>query len=648
MDGVMPRIGRNAKGRWIGVIAIATSAVFLASYDLSAQPTPEVDSPQPAKAAKTAKGNPSELAGATLPTPETMRFFGVRPGASNAEEVRKLWGEPVKTWTDEGGDHWRFTREPFQYVDLDFDDEIVRSVRIAPRKGIAVEPLETQLEITDFEPVERDAEGEARGLSYPERGVFLGYQAQAPGVMDAPAGRIAESGASTAKDATRPLIDEITLGVLDARAFLARAESRRDASPGQALADAKIASGLAPENLPAREITRDLSSMLGQGDDALAQAEAIASREGSDLEDRLIYYRQLANRGRIHEALDLFERIEPGEASPLARVYGLYFEADFALEDSDDRAERAIEIRAEAMDFVRPLLESESESTRRAAIEALLEGLLGTADDIAWGSYRQKEVVVPKWLAKAEQLVEEGIASGILAADWRRRIATRSVAIVAGMRGDYNAEAEVSKALTLGRDAFEKAKDPLTARAIAWELGAAMYHAVRIDLAREEPRSALEHGGLATLYLEKGAVDRQLSGDEAYLWGKLYYHFGSIYVSERSFHEQATQWYDKARPLLTRPLDESRSADIADQGETLVAMAVSYWTVGRARQAIELTELGAGLLERAVNEGLVEREALVIPYANLASMHRKQGNDAAAVEYDGLAKRSETDGSLTR
>jgi hypothetical protein len=54
-------------------------------------------------------------------------------------------------------------------------------------------------------------------------------------------------------------------------------------------------------------------------------------------------------------------------------------------------------------------------------------------------------------------------------------------------------------------------------------------------------------------------------------------------------------------------------------------MAVSYWETGDRQRAYELTTAGAELVEQAVAEGFLAREALEVPKNNYLAMARALG-----------------------
>jgi tetratricopeptide (TPR) repeat protein len=88
---------------------------------------------------------------------------------------------------------------------------------------------------------------------------------------------------------------------------------------------------------------------------------------------------------------------------------------------------------------------------------------------------------------------------------------------------------------------------------------------------------------------------------------------------------------------MEEPIPHTAMADIGRQGETFVSMAVSYWEVGQTDEALRLTQQGLKLVEQAVEEEILERSALAIPYNNLADMHRQLGDEDKATSYAEMA-----------
>ena len=85
----------------------------------------------------------------------------------------------------------------------------------------------------------------------------------------------------------------------------------------------------------------------------------------------------------------------------------------------------------------------------------------------------------------------------------------------------------------------------------------------------------------------------------------------------------------------------SALAHPARHGEAFVSMGVSYWEAGNRNEAMRLTEQGIKLMEQAIEAHLLNKTALAIPYSNLASMCREQGQEQQAKQFAILAARCE-------
>jgi len=171
-------------------------------------------------------------------------------------------------------------------------------------------------------------------------------------------------------------------------------------------------------------------------------------------------------------------------------------------------------------------------------------------------------------------------------------------------------------------------------------LGMALYDALQTFQMRNDHSSALKYGELAVQYLS--AADPQRSPATEYLLGRLYFRLGAVYSLRQKDHRSAVAWFDKAVPLLEKPLPPEAAADIGRHGETFVSMGVSYWEIGKREKALALTRRGVELMEQAVRQGTTDTTALAVPYGNLSAMHRQLGAAAEADKYQALAARART------
>jgi tetratricopeptide (TPR) repeat protein len=148
---------------------------------------------------------------------------------------------------------------------------------------------------------------------------------------------------------------------------------------------------------------------------------------------------------------------------------------------------------------------------------------------------------------------------------------------------------------------------------------------------RQQFDSALRYGKLAVTYLEQGRPGRQVTANDSFMLGRLYYRLGALHAQRLGEHDEAVVWFERALPLLDRSTEAS--AEPGRRGEELVTAAVSYWNTRQRDKALAMTTRGIKLLERAVEQGDLEKEILSTPYANLAAMHEQLGDRVQAASY---------------
>jgi tetratricopeptide (TPR) repeat protein len=157
------------------------------------------------------------------------------------------------------------------------------------------------------------------------------------------------------------------------------------------------------------------------------------------------------------------------------------------------------------------------------------------------------------------------------------------------------------------------------------------------DDMRRDSRHSLTNSTLTVTYLEQGAKTRAETPDDVFLLGRMYYRIGSLHAVQRQDHATAVTWYEKAVPMLSRPLPSSQASLQGRYGEWLVSMGISFWEVGRREDALKLTDEGTRHVEEAVGKNLLDRQALAVPYSNLSAMHNQLGHTREAEEFAELA-----------
>ena len=303
--------------------------------------------------------------------------------------------------------------------------------------------------------------------------------------------------------------------------------------------------------------------------------------------------------------------------------------------------EQSMRKHMQAIKMSEPLISSPKYSERRAAKEVLLDAHLAVAHDIGWGRWQQKPKVVPKWIERAAVFADDLVAHEQASPLLQLRVHEQALAALAGINQPPDPGVWLRGLSELGQKLYDQSTDPPFQAHLAWRMGVALSDAVEIEATRLKLDRALAWGTKALECFDKGEVAGKQLAAHDYLRGRLCYRLGAIFAVQKSEHERAIAWYDRAVPLLETPVPPA-AVDCGKQGETFVSIAVSYWETNNRREALRLTNEGVKLMEQATHEGLLEKSALAVPYSNLASMHEQLGDVQEARKYSELASRHES------
>jgi tetratricopeptide (TPR) repeat protein len=297
---------------------------------------------------------------------------------------------------------------------------------------------------------------------------------------------------------------------------------------------------------------------------------------------------------------------------------------------------KAIQYHMQAVKAADALAADRHPAIRVAAKEVLLDAHLGAAHDIAWGTWKEKEKAVAKWLSLAEGFAQDLVQNEGSSEEHRFRVYTRALAACVRMGGSLDPAKWAELAVRTGEQLIATCDDPLRKSQLQWDLGMALYDALQIYQTRNDHDTALKYGEWAVEYLERSDRQEQ-SPKNSYLLGRLYFRLGAVYAIRDQNHRVAITWFDKAVPLLEKPTPGTSFKDPGRHGETFVSMGVSYWESGQRERAVALTQRGIKLMNEAVKQGSLEESALAVPYENLASMHRRLGSDEKAERFEEMA-----------
>ncbi len=585
------------------VIAVAPKA-----EDAALQPVPDPLGADPADL------GPVEI--------EVASFKGVTPGQSTAEEVEASWGAPKQVQRRDDTLMQLYAVEPFDRVEVRYFRNTISSIVVRFQEPFPVNPVAQQLGMANVRPVlVSDELGAILGQAYPERGVLFSF---AP---------------SSADDNGARKVSEIILEPITADPFVLRAETNLDSNYRACRMDLEQAIELQPSNARAHWLLCRALTAMGEFDKAVAAGGKAVKLRPSDPQYRVTRAQILGQSGKLEEAIqEAKQAVALGEKRPHIKARALCLAGDLMASGPKPDYGQAIQHHMEAVITAEPLAASRHPAIRRAAKEALIDAHLGAAYDVAWGKWQQKERSVNRWLDGAKDWADDLVANDQGSRKYRFRVGTRGLAACVGMRGALDPRPWAEEVIRVGEALIAASEDPFRKAQLQWDLGMALYDALQIYQMRNEHDTALKFGELAIEYLEKGNRQR-LSATSNYLLGRLYFRLGAIHAIRDENHRVAITWFDKAVPLLKKPIPQEARADLGRHGEAFVSMAVSYWQSGQRDKAVDLTHTGVKLMEEAVKQGLLTAEALAVPYNNLASMLRHLGEDDEADGFQEMAER---------
>lgn len=553
--------------------------------------------------------------------PEPASLKGIQPGHSSQADLDELWDVPKELEQIEGGQRRIYRLEPFEAVEVEVYKGVVKSILVNLRKPLAADALARDLKLGFIEPViVASPEGDALGQAFPERGVLFTFDPAAPKQFHA-----------------QMPVRQIVLERIQPESFVLRAELNMGKNYRRALADLQQALKLSPDDVRARWLQAQVAAAAGSYQEAVDALEQVIARDPERPEYRLALAKVLSQSGRTDQAVEAMTAAIPKLADgTLAKA-----EAQLLLGQMKGTAvppdwKGSMEQCQAAAKTAQALLKGEAQVDRPRAAQVALEGTVGVAVSIAWGPWKGKEQVVPKWLDKAAALIAAPLSDEQQAAA-KYLLARKSLAAYVGMEADPPSDAWVKTVLEYGEKQVDAAADPLQRAATSWELGTALHDALQCQLTAEQYDAAVEYGAKAVHYLEQGlSAQKHVPGNE-YLLGRACFRLGSAYVAGKSDLPTAMIWFEKALPLLDKPLPPGADEDVGRQGETFVCIGVASWQSGKKEVGLDLVVKGMELMHTAVEKDLLDASDMIIPCRNLSMMYRGLGNNEKADQAQKLA-----------
>ncbi|MGC3970307.1 MAG: tetratricopeptide repeat protein [Pirellulales bacterium] len=552
---------------------------------------------------------------------EPVDFNGVLLGESTLDEVMQSWGQPLKQAGSGANVKLTYQIDPFAGVEVTFVNSKATAVVVDlgdmfPPSDVA---KELSLDMSDAVAY-LDSQGRELGLVFPERGVSMRYD----------------------DGSAEPRIAQIGLDRVTARPFVMRAERRRIDRPTAALVDLATALVLNPEEAKAHWLRGRILAAAGRPKEALAAVEAALKIDAKSAEYILSRAGLLADQGLFDAALKDNETVLAGtQKLPHYQARAWKQRGDLLADGPEPDMDAALDAHSRAIRIAESLIEDPTSTVRREAKQTLIEAHLAVADDIAWGDFQSKEAAAGRWLAKAESLAKQAVMEDGLTPYLVLEVYQRGLSACVGTPGCVDPLDWAERLQRTSNAALKDCQDPLKRRQIQFDAGLGLYDALQALHARGDIENALRFGTVAVEMIQAGRLGRDETPIDAYRFGRLYFRIGSLYAVNKEDHKRAIEWFDRASPLLERPLPDAAAADRGRQGETLVSMGISYWTVGKRERALHLTDVGTRFMQRAVSEGMLNPAAMGVAYSNLAVMHDGLGDQTTGRRFQEMAARAE-------
>ena len=559
-------------------------------------------------------------------TIRSLKFRGVLVGESTEAELLDLWGQPFKTYADAAGKTLKYRIAPFRQVDVTFVGDSMSSILIHLEDALEPRHCASELRITKITPVPvPDEEGRVIGMVFPERGVMLSFDA-----------RYSEH-----------LVSKIQLEPISPEPFLLRAEYDYRYDYSNNMRDIDQALAMNSRFGRAHWVKSERLLEIGRFHDALDAVNKALHYSPESTRYRLTKAKIMAINGDYDVALREAKLIlDMDGVHPVIKADAELLVGNIYSTKAPGRFKQAMNHHLAAIELGSQMVNDARFEVRRKAKEILVDTHLAVARDISLGEYDRQDQVVPKWLSRASAIVDEYVSRDDGDPSLRLKVYRQMLATAADLRAEGDPGSLIRKMSELGRKLVSDATDPQNQGRLEWMLGTGLAEAVRLQRLRGEQADAMQLADDALVLFQQSAKRRQSTPEQRHIVGRLYFHVGSLHAVHRKDHDEAVSWYRKAEPLLDDETPPALLADAGTYGEMFVSMGVSYWQTGQRNTAIDLTEMGTDILQRAVVDGVLDPTALAIPYSNLATMHQKTGNETDAQAFAELASSIKSDEPL--
>ena len=553
-------------------------------------------------------------------------FQEITPGETTVAEIEESLGQPLDQLMQ--GDSLTFVYKvgPFPRVEFVTQDDVVSTIVIHLAKPTTPNEVARELGLGDFAPATVVGEtGEELGQVYPERGVVFSFPPEG--------GR---------------KVSQLMLTTIAAESFVLRARGNRYGHE-RARADLDYAIELDSDNADAHWLKARVLAAAQRHQDALDEVNTAVRLNGAEPHYRLTRSALLFEMDQYKHALADAQHVVDHQDTPKSLQAQAESQLGNLLAEGPQRYfDKAMHHHLAAIGAAAPFATHPNSSERRAALRVLVDAHLAVANDITRGDWSKKAEAVPKWLRSANELVAN---AGDDHADYESLqllVLCRALSSYVGMEGEIDPTELLAKTMRHGQRMIDETDDSIRKTELRWHLVQALFDAVRIERNREQTANVLKHGKLAIELIDVMAQGAPSTPRARYLVGRLHFYVGSAFAVDEDNHERAVHWYGKALSYFSSDLPTIHAHDRGHHGQRFISMGVSYWQMNSRDRAVALTRRGLELMQKAYEEGSLDKQALGIPYGNLAAMYRVLGRTTDAKRLAERAMEFESGPTTTR
>ena len=543
------------------------------------------------------------------------RFKGIQAGSSTASDVVDQWGKPLRTTKHDDGSKTLIYHVPsFKQIDVAVSNDMVSGILVHLPKPVDSDEVAKELGIDQFTGVPvPDEYGEVLGQAYPERGILFSFE----------------------DDTDLARVSAILLEPISSEMFRLRAQYDFEHNYKRSLADLSEAIRIDPTDAESHWLRAEFLDAVGKTRDGLKAAQKAIRLKPTNAIYRITRSRLYAKTNQLQQAIEevraVIDEIDmPNEVA--GRAHNLL--ADLLAIGPQADHQEALKHHLKAVDYASKSANDRRFAVRRMAKRVLVTSHLSIARDIALGNFQRQTEVVPKWLLRATEVADEFVSDDQGDEILQMQVFRDTLASYSELQqGSFDAAMATEDALEMGRKLIADASDEYYQVTVQRLLAETLLHAGKIHRTRGKHDSALQFATSALALLDASSSNWENSSHDNYLEAELYFTIGSIHAIRDQDHQEAVEWYAKARAGFVGSNFATSLYSNRRHGEMYVSMGLSFWENGDQDKAIKITQMGAELMKKAVESGSMQLQGMAVPYGNLAAMHAAMGDSDKSSDY---------------